>query len=129
MLLSGGCGKKQEYACANSLSFKSMRMKKLRSNADACFSPKPKAAARTRKDDLKECIVQALFAAGGVNYLVAVARTQQKVFRSLLANLLTRKEPTPSGGEGAHLTALSDDMLRAELQVALAGRSFVESEV
>lgn len=104
-------------------------MKKLRSNADAGFSPTPKAAARTRKDDIKECIVQALFTAGGVNYLVAVARTQPKVFCSLLANLLTRKEPTPSGGDGAHLTALSDDMLRAKLQLALAGRSFVESEI
>lgn len=87
----------------------------------------PKAAAGTIKDELKECIFQALHAAGGVNYLVAVARTEPKTFCSLLANLLTRKEPTPSGGDGAHLSALSDDMLRAKLQTALAGRSFVES--
>jgi hypothetical protein len=77
-----------------------MRMKKLRSNADAGFSPTPKAAARTRKDDLKECIVQALFAAGGVNYLVAVARTQPKVFCSLLANCSPVKNPPPQGVTG-----------------------------
>lgn len=80
------------------------------------------------KTTSRSALFKHFFAAGGVNYLVAVARTQPKVICSLLANLLTCKEPIPSGGDGAHLTALSDEMLRAKLQLSLAGRSFVEPE-
>jgi hypothetical protein len=89
----------------------------------------------TSKDDVKKCIVQALTMVGGADYLVAVARTQPRVFCSLLANLLNRKEPLPAGGQEGRLTALSDEMLRSKLLLALSSqgapelsRSSVDSE-
>jgi hypothetical protein len=68
---------------------------------------------------VKDALRTAFTEAGGVEYLVRMAKEEPRVFCALLAKLLPSKGELPSGGVDAEVKALSDDALSARLALAL----------
>ena len=68
---------------------------------------------------VKDALRTAFTEAGGVEYLVGVAKSDPRVFCALLAKLLHSKGELPSGGVDAEVEALSDEALSARLALAL----------
>jgi hypothetical protein len=57
--------------------------------------------------------------AGGVEYLMGVAKSEPRVFCALLAKLLPGKGELPSGGAEAEVQALTDEAFSAQLALTL----------
>ena len=68
---------------------------------------------------VKDALRTAFTEAGGVDYLVGVAKLEPRVFCALLAKLLPGKGELPSGGVEAEVQALTDEVLSARLALAL----------
>jgi hypothetical protein len=68
---------------------------------------------------IKDALRTAFTEAGGVEYLVGVAKEEPRVFCSLLAKLLPSKGELPSGGVEAEVQELTDEALSARLALAL----------
>ena len=68
---------------------------------------------------IKDALRTALTEAGGVDYLVGVAKEEPRVFCALLAKLLSGRGELPSGGVGVEVQKLTDEALSARLALAL----------
>jgi hypothetical protein len=68
---------------------------------------------------VKDALRTAFTEAGGVEYLVEVAKSEPRVFCALLAKLLPGKGELRSGGTEAEVQALTDEALSARLALAL----------
>lgn len=67
---------------------------------------------------VKDALRTAFTEAGGVEYLVGVAKAEPRVFCALLAKLLPGREERPAGGAVPEVQALTDEALSARLALA-----------
>lgn len=76
---------------------------------------------------VKDALRTAFTQAGGVEYLVGVAKAEPRVFCALLAKLLPSREELPAGGAPADLRKLSNEELEAKLALLSAKLNAISS--